>query len=111
MEATWKLARLLYGVHEAARLLMSFYKDPPTPRFVLNELPVYPMPCYVLQHFINAPRHVMEDKLLWLGEIEDHSSEAGGSNEAGGSSQHNVRKKVVVKYSDCYGVEVGVPNG
>ena len=66
-EASVKLARLLYGVHEAARLLWDFYKTPPSPSLSMTKLPHYPLPYFALQNLVTEPEPVVAGKLLWRG--------------------------------------------
>ena len=88
-EAAVKLARLLYGVYEAARLLWDFYKTPPSTRLSMTKLPYHPLPHFTLQNFITEPELVAAGKLLWRGEWK------------------STGRQVIVKYSERYGVTVG----
>ena len=88
-EAEVKLARLLYGVYEAARLLWDFYNTPPSTRLSMTKLPYHPLPDFTLQNFVTKPELVAAGKLLWRGEWK--------------STGHQV----IVKYSERYGVKVG----
>ena len=66
-EAAVKLARLLYGVYEAAQLLLDFYKTPPYTRLSMTRLPYHPLPEFTLQNFVTEPELVVAGKLLWRG--------------------------------------------
>ena len=87
-EATVKLARLLYGVYEAARLLWDFYKTPPFTCLSMKKLPFHPLPEFTLQNFVTEPELVVAGKLLWRGEWKP------------------TGRQVIVKFCERYSVKV-----
>ena len=112
-----KLARMLYGVHEAVKLIRDFYSTPPSTPLPLDKLPYHPMPYYVRQLCITEPQSVAGGKLLWRGDYisrspADCSGGDGGqaTGETGGSNGQvsSDSQAIVVKYSERYSVEVGI---